>query len=269
MHIRTHLILAIWLCSGGVGGLAAQPAPGNPRAADQEAIRRGALLFRARCAACHGLDARGVSGPDLTAVLAAGTGDERFFRIVRSGQGTDMPRFSSEQTSDTQVREILSHLRALAQDTRAEPIQGNAENGSRIFRARCASCHRVNGSGGALGPDLSRVGSLRSPSALMAKIRDPNRTPLPGYRPVTLVLDDGRRIRGVAKNEDTFSIQIMDTRERIQGYPKARLREIVREPQSPMPSFGVDRLSESELVDLVSYLGTLRRSGAAAQRGDQ
>lgn len=83
---------------------------------NSEAIRRGSLLYRARCAGCHGLDARGVSGPDLTAVLAAGATDERLFRTVRNGQGTDMPRFGTEQTADTQVWEILSHLRSVFHD---------------------------------------------------------------------------------------------------------------------------------------------------------
>ena len=46
-----------------------------------------------------------------------------------------------------------------------------------------------------------------------------------------LVTKDGRRIRGTKKNEDVFSIQIMDVRERIQGYPKSDLQEVVYEKQ--------------------------------------
>jgi len=82
----------------------------------------------------------------------------------------------------------------------------------------------------------------------------------PGYEPVTLVTRDGQRIRGVRKNEDEFSIQIMDMRQRLQGYLKANLADIVDEQQSVMPAFGADRLSDGDLDDLLAYLHTLRGS---------
>ena len=79
-----------------------------------------------------------------------------------------------------------------------------------------------------------------------------------GYQPVTLVTRDGQRIRGVKKNEDAFSVQIMDTRERIQGYVKADLKELIDEETSLMPDFGSDRMPDADLTDLVTYLRTLR-----------
>ena len=62
-----------------------------------------------------------------------------------------------------------------------------------------------------------------------------------GYRPVTLVTKDGRKIRGVMKSEDAFSIRIMDSQERLQGYLKATLKEVIREEGSLMPDFGPER----------------------------
>ena len=79
-----------------------------------------------------------------------------------------------------------------------------------------------------------------------------------GYAPVTLTTADGQTIRGVKKNEDLFSVQIMDTRERIQGYQKDKMRGVVNDTKSAMPAFGVERLSESDLDDLLAYLQTLR-----------
>jgi hypothetical protein len=81
---------------------------------------------------------------------------------------------------------------------------------------------------------------------------------LDGYQAVTLVTREGQRIRGVKKNEDTFSVQIMDTRERLQGYLKASLKEFVNDDASLMPDFGADRLPDRDLDDLLAYLGTLR-----------
>ena len=72
------------------------------------------------------------------------------------------------------------------------------------------------------------------------------------------MLRDGQRIRAVKKNEDEFSIQVMDLRQRVQGYVKASLTEVADDKQSVMPAYGSDQLSDRDLDDLLSYLATLR-----------
>ena len=128
---------------------------------------------------------------------------------------------------------------------------GNVENGGRLFTSQCTSCHRVAGRGGRIGPDLTRIGVARSRAALVREIRTPSEWVAPTFETVTLVTKDGQRIRGVKKNEDVFTIQVMDTRERIQGYVKANLQEVIYEKDSLMPAFGPNRLNDSDLGDLV------------------
>ena len=77
-------------------------------------------------------------------------------------------------------------------------------------------------------------------------------------------MSDGRRVRGAMKNQDVFSIQIMDARERLQGYLKSALKDVVYEKDSLMPAYGPDRLNESQLNDLVGYLTTLREAAPAS-----
>ena len=60
------------------------------------------------------------------------------------------------------------------------------------------------------------------------------------------------------KSEDAFSIRIMDSQERLQGYLKATLKEVIRETGSLMPDFGPERLNDNELNDLLVFLSTLR-----------
>jgi putative heme-binding domain-containing protein len=127
-----------------------------------------------------------------------------------------------------------------------------------VFASQCASCHRVAGRGGRIGPDLTRIGVARSRAALVREIRTPSEWVPPAYETVTLVTKDGQRLRGAKKNEDVFSIQVMDTRERIQGYAKANLQEVIYEKTSLMPAFPPSRLNDSDLSDLVGYLTTLR-----------
>ena len=139
-----------------------------------------------------------------------------------------------------------------------DPPRGNAEKGETIFRGMCASCHQVNGAGGRLGPDLSRVGAARSRELLTRRIRGGVEGFRPGYEPVTLTPQSGEPIRGVKKNEDLFSVQIMDTSERIQGYEKDKMKTVENGTRSAMPAFSSNRLSDADLDDLLRYLQTLR-----------
>jgi len=67
----------------------------------------------------------------------------------------------------------------------------------------------------------------------------------------------GQTVRGVRKNGDLFSVQIMDTRERIQGYLRTELKDVRDETRSLMPKFGLDILNEHDLDDLLAYLSRL------------
>jgi putative heme-binding domain-containing protein len=236
---------------------AANPAKNNPYLGNREAIRSGMAMYRVRCADCHGLDAKGYRGPDLTALLAgADFTDERLFQTIRKGvPGTDMP---ASQAADYELLLVIAYLRNVSAVPATEAITGNVDNGARLFTSRCASCHRVAGRGGRLGPDLTRVGIARSRAALVREIRTPSDFVPAAYETVTLVTKDGQRIRGAKKNEDVFSIQVMDLRERIQGFAKSSLQEVIYEKGSLMPAFAPARLSDGDLNDLVGYLSTLR-----------
>ncbi len=227
------------------------------RAAGQ--IRDGAALYAERCADCHGADARGVSGPSLTRLWASGFTDDRVFQTIRAGvAGSIMPPSTAP---DAEIRALVAYLKTLG-TADAGATTGNVTHGQALFDARCATCHRVSARGGRLGPDLSRIGENRSPDALATAIRNPGAAVAPGFQTVTVVTRDGTRIRGVRKNEDAFSIQILDTSERLRGFLKSELGDLVREEGSLMPVFDAARMSDADLGDLVSYLGTLKRDAA-------
>ena len=266
-------VVALWLIAEGVAlaqapGAGTQNAGGaraparvtkNPLEGNRDAIRNGGAMFRNRCAGCHGPDARGYVGPDLTGLWASGVADDRIFDTVRRGvPGTDMPAADPERVPDREIWQVLAYVRTVAASTPQQALTGSPDKGERIFQGTCRTCHMVDGRGGQLGPDLTRIGSGRPRAALTKKIRTPSDNIRPGYEPVTLVLSDGQRIRAVKKNEDEFSIQIMDMRQRVQGYVKANLTEVAADKQSVMPAYGPDQLSNGDLDDLLSYLATLR-----------
>ena len=255
---RAVVVVAMICAAAGVVVSAQNPPVKNPLEGDPEAILAGMGGFRQRCADCHGTDARGVRGPDITQVWSSGRSDEGLFKTIRDGvPNTEMPSFVAPRTSDRDVWRMLAYLRTLAAPAPSDPPRGNAENGARLYRTNCARCHKVNTTGGRLGPDLSRIGSARSREAMAVRIRRGSEEFRAGFEPVTVTPADGKPIEGVKKNEDLFSVQIMDSRERIQGYAKDQVKA-VNGKKSAMPTFGPDRLSDSDLDDLLRYLQTLR-----------
>ena len=228
----------------------------NPYENDPAAIRAGRSLFGNRCAECHGADARGLNGPDLTALWANETRDERVFQTIRTGvSGSVMP---SSSAPDHEVWAIVAYLKSVGTVAPFASAGGDAARGQEVFASSCSRCHRVSGQGGVMGPDLSRIARVRTRDAIERAIRDPSATVAVGYRAVTLVPREGERVRGATKGEDAFSIQIVDTRGRLQGYMKNGLVEVIREDRSLMPAFGTDRLSDADMTHVLAYMGTLR-----------
>ena len=256
----TRAVVAMaMVCASGLGAIAQNAPARNPLEGNPEAILAGMGNFRQRCADCHGTDARGVRGPDITQIWSSGRSDEGLFKTIRTGvPNSEMPAFAAPRTSDREVWQMLAYLKTLAAPATADPPRGNAGNGALVFRVQCAGCHRVGTTGGRLGPDLSRVGSARTRDVLAARIRRGSESFRAGFEPVTVTPHDGKPIQGVKKNEDLFSVQIMDAGERIQGYEKDKMKAVVNTRKSAMPIFGPDRLSDSDLDDVLRYLQTLR-----------
>ena len=145
---------------------------GNPYYNDRAAIRAGAALFDLRCASCHGADAKGLSGPDLTLLWVEDIDDEQVFRTIKTGvSGSIMP---SSSAPEHEIWAVVAHLKSISTVSTFEYDSGNAQIGRSVFLTQCSECHRVNGNGGSLGPDLSRITRLRSRAAIEYSIRDPS-----------------------------------------------------------------------------------------------
>jgi alcohol dehydrogenase (cytochrome c) len=261
--MRLGFAVAVAIGIAGMLRAAPQEPRTNPVAGQPEAIAEGKALFRNECLYCHGPDGKGGGrGPDLTASrLVQGGSDADLYRTVSEGvPGSEMP--GSGMRPD-EVWNVVAYLRSLGAQPRA-PLRGDARAGERVFfeESTCASCHRVNGSGGRLGPDLSRIGAARTPAALVENIRRPGKDVTRGYETVAVVAKNGERTIGVRKNEDTFSVQLMDVQEKLHLLSKQDLREVSYPGGSLMPDFTEEMLAEAKLQDLIAYLDTLRAPAA-------
>src|SRR5262249_19036533 len=127
-------------------------------------------------------------------------------------------------------------------------------------KGQCSTCHRVQGQGSRLGPDLTEIGAVRRLSELQRSINGPGPDVSPSNRGFRGVARDGTVITGRFLNQDSFSFQVLDSKERLVNLPKSTLREYQILTTSPMPSYR-DKLSSEELADLVSYLTSLKGTG--------
>jgi cytochrome c oxidase cbb3-type subunit III len=258
------------LVQSGLAQTVGKPNSKNA-AGNATGIREGASLFRANCSPCHGLSARGGGrGPDLTSGRwTHGSTNAAIFRTISQGvPGTEMPANGFE---DSEIWAIIAYLRSLA--PQHPVVSGDPVKGKKIFfeSAGCGNCHMAQGTGGLLGPDLSRIAAARSVSYLIDSIRRPDKELSAGmldpnnhyglplvYDTVTVVTMSGEKLVGVARNEDTFSVQLLTIDQELRSFLKKDVKEVIHEHRSLMPAYAEDALSVVQLQDLIAYLETLR-----------
>ena len=217
----------------------------------------GERAFKASCANCHGPDGDQIQGIDLGRGRFRRTmTDADLVRTIRIGiPNTPMP---ATQMTEEQAAKIVAYLRSRAATVSTASLVGDATRGQTLFdtTGACASCHRVNGLGARLGPDLSSVGATRNAAELQRALIDPNAEVQPQNRFYRITKKDGTIVEGRLLGHDTFNVQLLDTKEQLRSFSKADLREATFIP-SPMPSYRAT-LTAQELADVVSYLSSLR-----------
>src|SRR6266478_4708381 len=109
----------------------------------------GRKLFLASCSGCHGANAEGGRGPNLTEGRAIRRlDDEALFASIKSGvPGTDMP---PTNLPDDQIRSVAAFVRSLSAPAYQSKVAGDAEAGASIFfgLGGCTGCHMIRGRGG-------------------------------------------------------------------------------------------------------------------------
>jgi putative heme-binding domain-containing protein len=222
-------------------------------------VELGFNLYNSNCITCHGANGDSIPGVNLrSGQFRRAATDSDLNRLFQIGiPGTAMPpgRYSTGE-----LAALVAYVRAMREfDTL--PARGDASRGQNIFeeKGNCTGCHRVNGRGSRLAPDLSDIGAIRAPEALERSLVDPTSSMLPVNRSVRAVTRDGKVITGRRLNEDTYTVQLIDAQERLISLIKSDLREYTVLKTSSMPSYK-DKLSRSELDDVVAFLRTLKGS---------
>lgn len=251
-----RLLLALLLVTGTAGRTAAQAIQDHQYTPTD--IENGARLYAAQCALCHGVNGDGVGGINLRlGQFRRAASDDDIGRVIVTGvAGAGMPAF---RLQPAEVTGLVAYIRA-GFDPSGTPVKvGSATRGQGIVegKGRCLTCHRINGRGIRTAPDLSDIGATRTPAAVQRSLLDPTSAMWPINRPVRIVTREGRTITGRRLNEDMFTVQLMDSEERLVSLSKSELREYTVGKTSPMPSMA-GTFTPDEIADVVAYLLTLK-----------
>lgn len=233
----------------------------NPLGSSPEVAAAGRALYNQNCTNCHGLDAAaGDRAPALAAQRSYNrTSDQDLFDALTKGiPGTAMPAVGLSTDDSWRIVAYIRSLRASAADF---PPDGDVAQGEAIYngKGQCSSCHTVGGRGGLIGPDLTNLGARSTVRRIREALTVAKPHPPAGYRPVTVHLKDGSTVRGVLKNENNFSFQILGTDDRLHLLSSDEIERMDRDDQSLMPSDYDKRLGAEELTNLVAYLSRLVR----------
>lgn len=216
----------------------------------------GTRVYVRVCALCHGPDGSWVPEINLAqGKFRTAVSDTDLATVIRSGAGDGrMPAFN---LNNEEMTGIIAYIRTGFDPEGESIVVGDTRRGQAIFtgKGECASCHRVNGVGPRAAPDLSSVGITRTPAFLLRALENPPKGLMPINRPVTIVTSGGQTIRGRRLNEDTYTVQIIDTKERLLSFTKATLESY---EVSNKPTHDPTTLSDAEVADVLGYLLSLQ-----------
>jgi putative heme-binding domain-containing protein len=138
---------------------------------------------------------------------------------------------------------------------------GDPVRGKEIFfgkEALCSACHRAGSEKGKeIGPDLRRIGEVRSHRDLLEAILVPNASFARGFEPKTIVTNSGRVVSGVIRDETDDAITIYTSQREEVRVPRAEIEEIAASKVSIMPQ-GLERtFTSDDLRDLLAFLSSL------------
>jgi putative heme-binding domain-containing protein len=181
-----------------------------------------------------------------------------------SAKSSANERKSSAARSQIDVRQ---HERRKTLEKYVLTHAGDPQRGRELFfdekNTRCVACHKVQGQGAEVGPDLSHVGGKFDRPHLIESLVEPSRQIVEGYRTSVALTADGRAVSGVISRRTDSTLTLVDSEARTHEIAWKDVDAIHDSNISTMPESVIDFLSAAQFADLVAYLETLRLDGPA------
>ena len=147
----------------------------------------------------------------------------------------------------------VDRLRTVQKYQAALDLEGDLNRGKEVFKNLCAICHRLDGVGVEIGPNLAAV-SDRSPATLLSGILDPNAAVEGKYKSILASLKDGRAILGIVTSETGANVTIKDLANQEHVILKSELVSLTNTGRSLMPDGLETSLTQQNLADLIAYV---------------
>jgi putative heme-binding domain-containing protein len=194
--------------------------------------------------------------------------------LAAIGEGKASPRLLADKGVEGRLRagkpkELVERLDRIVKDLPPEDDRINkliaarkkgfgaakpdAAHGLEIFTKTCAGCHRLDGKGQKVGPELDGVWG-RGVERLLEDVLDPNRNVDQAFRATLIKTTDGRVISGLVLREEGAILVVQEAADKETRVPLKDIDQRVLSQLSPMPTNVTEALSEPDLYDLMTYL---------------
>jgi putative heme-binding domain-containing protein len=208
------------------------------------------------------------------AAAVAGNKDGAAALLAAVAEGKASPRLLADpavqsRLRTTQAKDLIAKMEAVVKDLppvddrllkliqarkAAHPKSPrDVARGAEIFKKTCAGCHRIDGLGQKVGPELDAV-YTRGLERLLEDVLDPNRNVDQAFRATLIKTADGRVISGLVKSEEGEVIVVQEAADKETRIAKKEVEARQLSALSPMPANVADPLSEEEFHDLMHFL---------------
>lgn len=214
----------------------------------------------------------------IAAVTALGRnlpGQKELLTLVTAGKLPMDLNFAAANVLLTSADEAVKaaagkHLR-LPATADAQPLppvaelarqSGSADEGRKLFAGigTCAKCHKVKGEGKEVGPDLSEIGSKLGKDALYVSILDPSAGISHNFETHLLLLEDGTSLAGILVSETEAEVSVKTAEAIVRKIPREEVTAMKKQAVSLMPADLQKALTAKNLIDIVEYLTTLKKT---------
>jgi putative heme-binding domain-containing protein len=255
-----------------IGVLADLLAPQNSSRLQSAAVAALATIDDDRVPAAL-LDGWAAYGPELRgqvvdALLARRTWIDRLFDAVEqkrlSSVAIDAARrqrlleHADEAVRDRAARVLAGSVdrdreQVVSQYRSALPSTGNADRGAAVFKKSCSACHRLNGVGHPVGPDLTAL-TNRSPDAMLVALFDPSRAVESKFLNYTAATSDGRTFTGILVSETGGGVTLLAADGKQIALARSEIEALAGSNKSLMPEGLEKDVSPADVADLLAYI---------------
>ncbi|MBL8850414.1 MAG: PQQ-dependent sugar dehydrogenase, partial [Planctomycetaceae bacterium] len=220
--------------------------------------------------------ANGIDPQRLETLLATSSGALLLMDAIDDGRVSgEMRSFvivAGNASSQSHVRELFEkylpeeqrpqRLGATIQAETILALEGDRTRGRRLFLETngvlCKSCHKLEGQGTEVGPDLAQIGKKYERSKILDNILSPSREIDPKFTVYLAVTNDGRVLNGIMVEKTDATVSLKDNLGKVTQIKTEDIDTLTPQQQSLMPDLLLREMTADQVADLLAYLSSLK-----------